>query len=158
MSITSSSTHTNDTGNGKNFMLILYLTLFAWLLSSLRSPTKKKKKAVVSELIIGHQTWCSFQIMASLQRWTDLCSCLMLMGHAFLQEKIGGGQALKLAFFLGWRGHFLNGNLLQWQFWVWITPFMWYFQQLHQLWPPLPWRTRKLTAANGLTKLSVPSR
>lgn len=68
-----------------------------------------------------------------------------------------GGQALELAFCLGWWGHALNGILLQWQFWVWITPFMWYFQQLHLLWSTLPRRTKKLRAANGLTQLWVPS-
>lgn len=71
-------------------------------------------------------------------------------------SKQGEDRLWSLLFFLGWWGHFLNGFLLQWQFWVWITPFMWYFQQFHQLWPPLPQRTRKLRAANGLTQLRVP--
>lgn len=102
--------HTSETGNGKNFMLILYLSLFPWLPSSLKSPTKKNP--VVSELIIGHQTWCPYQIMTNLQRRTDLCSFLMLMGHGFLQEKIGGGQALKLAFFPRVKGTFSKWDFI----------------------------------------------
>lgn len=88
-------TYIDDTDHSKREFSILYLSLFLWLLSSLKSPTKKKKKiklrAVVCELITGYQNWCPFQILTSLQRWTGLFSWLMLMGHSSLQEQTGGG-------------------------------------------------------------------
>lgn len=106
-------TYINDTDHSKRGFSVLYLSLFPWLLSSLKSPTKKKKikiRSVASELITGYQNWCPFQILTSPQRWTGLFSWLMLMGHSSLQEQTG-----ELAFSLGWWGHFLNGILLQWQ-------------------------------------------
>lgn len=154
-SITPPSTHT---------LMILIITtgVFHFIFVSVsfcpvwKVPPKNQNKSCCVWADYSYQNLCPFQIVTSLQRWAGLFC--WLMGHSSPQEQTGGGQALELAFFLGWWGHFLNGILLQWQFWVWITPFMWYFQQLHQLWPPLPRRTRKLRAANGLTELWVPTR
>lgn len=51
-------THINDTDNSNRGVSVLYLSPFPWLLSSLKSPTRKKIKirAVVSELITGYQS------------------------------------------------------------------------------------------------------
>lgn len=147
-------TYINDTDNNKRGFPFYICLCFLGFCPVWKVPPKNQNKSCC--------VWADYRLpelmsLSNCEQPSEMGrSVLLLMGHSSLQEQTRGGQALELAFYLGWWGHFLNGILLQWQFWVWITPFMWYFQQLHQLWPPLPRRTRKLRAANGLTQLWVP--
>lgn len=52
--------------------------------------------------------------MTGLQRWTDLCCCLMLMGRVFLQENRGrtGSDACFFFFFSLW----VKGTFSKWDF------------------------------------------
>lgn len=101
--------HTSETGNGKNFMLILYLSLFPWLPSSLKSPAKKKPCCV----------WADYRPsdLMSLSNYdqsleTDRSALLSGADGSCIPTRENRGRAGSQACFFPW----VKGTFSKWDF------------------------------------------